>query len=210
MKACDVSGVVHAPDVAITFVISSNEHSSIRGNAHAANRNSFLGDEVVSACILAEIPHPQISSMVARNDFTLVRMDDNIVNWGSMMIITLDRGHAHVPNFDGSVLTASRHPSPICLYRKGSDVSFVALKGHYRVRIVRLDVVEPNGACARTGEILLVVSDDHAIDLSVVVLDGSAAHATESLPEFDHLVVSAAAQHNRHVLTHWMSRSRLE
>lgn len=97
------------------------------------------------AGVLGEVPDADKARTIARNDLTLVGVDDNIVYRAAMVVASLDGTRPRFPYLDGTVLGASHHPLALAVERNARDIACVALKCKERARVGRLDVVELDG-----------------------------------------------------------------
>jgi hypothetical protein len=164
-------------------VVGCAKKAAITSDGNARDADVLLRDEFVRAAILGEVPNPHAPAAVARDDLTLVRVDDDIVGRKVVAVGALDGAAARLPDLDGAVLGARDHPLALAVEGHARDVARVALKLQHGVRVRRLDVVELHRVVARGGEVALIRRDAEAVDLRLGVLDGAGADARESLPE---------------------------
>ena len=112
--------------------------------------------------ILAQIPDPNIPTTVTRNQLSLVRMNNHVVDGsdmrdqvsrrrGAMDVIALDAACSCIPDFDRAVLGAGHHPFALAMERHSRDVARVSVEGENRVRVGGADVVELHVVVPRRG-----------------------------------------------------------
>lgn len=135
------------------------------------------------AVILGQIPDSDTSTTVAADDFTLVWVDDNVIDWAAVAVAALDGAAAGFPNLDSSILRAGNHPFALTVERNPSDVVGMTLEGQNWVRIRRFDIIELDAMMTSSCEESLVWRDAEAVDLRVRMLDGTRADSRKSLPE---------------------------
>jgi hypothetical protein len=137
----------------------------------------------VGAVVLGQVPDTDASSTVTADDLTLVWMNDDVIDWGSMRIRTLDSSAACLPNLDSSVLRASDHPFALTVECDTGDVVRVTFESQDRIWVCRFDIVELDIVVASGSEETFIWRDTETIDLGVRVLNGARADTRESLPE---------------------------
>lgn len=119
----------------------------------------------MTAFILAQIPNPYISTPVTTNQLALVWMNNNIVHWYAMCIVSLHIATPSVPNFDRTVFTRSDKPLGFAMERDTRHITGVAIKGEDCVWICAFDIVEFDSMVACGGEIALVRRDTEPVYL---------------------------------------------
>lgn len=164
-------------------VVGGAQQGAVSGDGDAGHGHVLLGDELVGAAVLGEVPDPDAAGAVAADDLALVGVYDDVVGGAAVVVAALDGAAAGLPDLDGAVLGARDHPLALAVEGDAGDVARVALEGEQRVRVGRFDVEELDRVVARGGEEALVGRDAQAVDLRVRVLDRAGADAREGLPE---------------------------
>lgn len=123
-------------------VVPSAEERAVRGNGDAGDGDVILGDELVRALVLAEIPNPYVTAAVATDQLALVGMYDHVVDGAAMRVVSLHSCCASIPDLDGPVLRARYHPFPLAMERDACDVAMVAFESEEWIRVGGTDVVE--------------------------------------------------------------------
>lgn len=113
----------------------------------------------MSAFALAEVPDTDIATTITTDEFTLVWMNDDVVDRISVLVVALNLARSSVPNAHGGVFRAGDHPLALAVESNAGDVVGVSLKFHDRVWIGRLDVVKAHHVSASCGEVFLVWGD---------------------------------------------------
>lgn len=206
----DFGALNHAPDVDLALcsiskteqgepwvwggyaVVACTEHGAIAGDGDAGDGHVGLGDELVRALVLAQIPDAHIAPAIAADQLALIRVDDDIIDRDAMGVVALHAARACVPDLDGAILGARHHPLALAMEGDAGDVGRVAFKGEHGIRIRRLDLVELDRVVAGGGEEALVGRDAEAVDLRVGMRDRPGADAGERFPEAAGMSVSRA------------------
>lgn len=145
----------------------------------------------MSTLVLAEIPDPDISTTVTRDELALVGMDDHIVDRAAMRVVSLDAASTSIPDLDGAIFGACNHPFTFAMEGYARDVAGMTLKGKHRAGIGRADIVELDVVTTSGREIALVWRNAETVDLRVGVLDRTRADSRKSLPKADGMVVTS-------------------
>ena len=82
----------------------------------------------MGAGVLGEVPQPDAPGAIAADDFALVRVDDNIIRRGPVVIATLDGAGSRLPDLHGAVLGARHHPLALAVKRDACDVPGVTFE----------------------------------------------------------------------------------
>lgn len=164
-------------------IIGRAEQRAVAGDCKAREGLVFLGDDIVGAGILSQIPDSHCPTPVTTDDLSLVRVDHDIINRRGVVIAPLYGPRPGFPYLHGAVLRRGYHPLALAVEGHAGDIALVALEGEDGVGVRRLDVVELDGVVAGGGEVALVGRDAEAVDLRLGVLDGARADAREGLPE---------------------------
>lgn len=120
---------------------------------------------------LSQVPDTHHAGAITTDQLALVGMDDDVIDGSSVDIVALETTSASIPHLNRPVLGAGDHPFALTVECDAGDVAGVTLKGHDRVGIGGLDVVELNIVVASSGKEALVRGDAEAIDLRVGVLN---------------------------------------
>jgi hypothetical protein len=137
----------------------------------------------VRAVVLGEVPNTNTARFVTRNNFALVGVDNNIIDWVSVAVGTLNSATAGFPDLHTAILRACDHPLSLAVECNARDIVRVTFKGEESIGVGRLDIVEFDIVAARSSQESLVGRDAEAIDLRVGVLNGTGANTRESFPE---------------------------
>ena len=125
--------------------------------------------------ILAQIPNPDISTSITRDQLSLVRVDDHVVdgsNMGdqvsrrsAMDVIALDATRSCIPDLDRTVFGAGHHPFALAMKRHAGDVAAVAIEGEDWVGVRGADVIELHILISRRGQVAFIRGDAESVDL---------------------------------------------
>lgn len=163
--------------VATHIIVGSAKDRAICGNRDTGDRDILLGDQLMGAVVLSQVPDADTTTPVAADDLALVGVDHDVVDGTAVVVAALDGAAARLPDLHGAILRARDHPLALAVERDARDVARVALEGQQGVGVGRLDVEELDGVVARGGEEALVGRDTQAVDLRVGVLDRAGADA---------------------------------
>jgi hypothetical protein len=155
----------------VYFVVSGTEHGSITCDTDTGNRDSFFGDELMSTTRLSKVPDADIATAVTADQFSLVRVNDHVVNRRAVDVVALDAATAGIPYFDGDVFRACNHPFPFTVESYACNIAGMTFECENGVRVAGFDVVELDIVVAGRRKVALVGSDAEAIDLRVGMLD---------------------------------------
>lgn len=137
----------------------------------------------MGADTLTKIPHAHHTSLISTDELALVRVNDHIVDGSPVHVISLQTTCACIPDLDSAIFRAGDHPLAFAMERDTGDVVGVALEGHHRVGVCRLDIVKLDIIVASSREKAFVGSNAETVDLGVGVLNGSRADAGQRFPE---------------------------
>ncbi|KAK5634418.1 hypothetical protein RRF57_010131 [Xylaria bambusicola] len=87
-----------------------------------------------------------------------------------MIVASLYRRIARLPDLDSPIFRASHHPFSLTVESDTGDVARVALKAQHRIGIRGLYIEELDGVVARGGNKAFVGRDAETVDLRVGVL----------------------------------------
>lgn len=186
------------PDKDITRIVGSTEESAVSRNCDTRHRDLFLGNELVGAGILSQIPEPNAAAPIAADNLALVRMDNDIIDGGSVVVAPLNHTGAGVPDLDGAVLGARDHPFAIAVECYARDVARMALKDRSGSGVRGANVEQLYCVVASSREVALVGGDAQSVDLGIGMLNGSGAYSREGFPEPNGVVVTSCAEDDRH------------
>lgn len=102
-------------------------------------------------------------------------MDDDVVDWRTMVIASLDRTTASLPDLDCSILRTCDHPFTLAVESDTRYIACVSLECENGDWVGRLDIVELDIVVTGRREESLVGGDAESVDLRFGVLDGSRA-----------------------------------
>lgn len=183
--------------VCVYIVIRCAEQSAVARDCDAGDRHVLLGDQLMRACVLGQVPKPDAPCSVAANDLALVRVDYHVVGRGAMVIAPLYCASPCLPDLDGAVFGACHHPFSLAVKGDACDVAGVTLKDKMWCRVGIPDFKELNCVVAGGSKISLVGGDAQAVHLRVWVLDRSGTDARKGLPKPDGMVITSCAHHRR-------------
>ena len=81
------------------------------------------------ALVLAQVPDADCTGAVAADKLALVRVDDDVIDGGTVVVVALDRAGPDVPDLDRAVLGARDHPLALAVEGDGGHVGRVTLEG---------------------------------------------------------------------------------
>jgi hypothetical protein len=96
----------------------------------------------MGAAVLCQVPNTNVSSSVAADDFSLIGMNDYIINRRAMSITSLHRPTTSFPDLHGTILRASDHPFPFTVECDTSYIAGVSLKRKYRIWVRRFNIIK--------------------------------------------------------------------
>lgn len=135
------------------------------------------------AYTLTQVPDTHHTSSVTTDELALVRVNDYVVDRGSVDIVTLQTTGSGIPNLDRTIFRACHHPLALTVEGNTGNIVGVTLEGHDGIRIRGLNVKEFDIVMARSSKKALVGSNAQAVHLRVGVLNGARADSRESLPK---------------------------
>lgn len=71
-------------------IVSCANHTSIARNRHTGNADIVFRNELVGALVLAQVPNSHVTAAITADQFSLVRVNDYIIDGDSMGIVALD------------------------------------------------------------------------------------------------------------------------
>jgi hypothetical protein len=89
---------------------------------------------------LAQVPNTDHTGVIAADEFTLVWMNNNIIDCRSVNVIALQATSPCIPNLHGAVLRASDHPFSFTVKCDAGDVIRVTFKSNHGIGISRFDI----------------------------------------------------------------------
>jgi hypothetical protein len=164
-------------------VVSCANHTAITCDSNRCHRDIILGNQLVRAFILPEIPDPDVAAPVTADQFALVWMDDHIVHWYAVRVVALNVPRSGIPDLDCAVFRGGNKPLALAVECDAGNVTSVTVKGEDRVGVRRLDIVELDRVMTGGGKVAFIGRDTQAVDLRVWVWDGARAYSRQCLPE---------------------------
>jgi hypothetical protein len=140
-------------------VIARAKQRAVTSDGYTSDAHILLGDELVRALVLAQVPDANRAGAVAADELALVRVDDDVVDGGAVVVVTLDGARADVPYLDCAILGARHHPLALAVEGDGGHVCGVPLEGQDRRGVRRLYLVQLDDVVAGGGEEALVRRD---------------------------------------------------
>ena len=89
-ESCRVFVLEHTPDVYVAFVVAGGKERTVACNRDRGHRYVLCGNQLVSTFRLAKVPDANIPTTVGRDEFTLIWVNDNVVNWMRMRVVPLN------------------------------------------------------------------------------------------------------------------------
>lgn len=113
----------------------------------------------MTAFVLAQVPDAHCASAITADEFSLVWMDDHIVDCTEVIVVPLYAACSGIPDLDGSVFGGRYHPFPLAMKGHACDVVRVSLEGEDRAGVGGFDIVESDGVMASGGEVSFIGRD---------------------------------------------------
>lgn len=130
----------------------------------------------MAAFVLSEVPNADISTTIAGDQFSLVGVDDNIINWNSVRVVALNMSTSCIPDLDCScrvsvyskqngcngeptVFRRSDHPFSFAVESHTGYITGVALKGEHCSGIRGFDIIQFDGMMPGGSQEALVRTD---------------------------------------------------
>jgi len=157
----------------------------------------------MGAFIGAEVEDAHVACSVGGDDFSLVRVDDYVVDGGGVGVIALNCAGARVPDFYGIVFGTGDHPFCVDVESNGCYVVGVAFEDHYWGGIGGFDVVEADDMAAGCGKVFLVGGYAETVDLRLGVLDCATAYTAQGFPKPNCVVIASCVES----VSRWMGNS---
>jgi hypothetical protein len=140
-------------------VVARANHTAVAGDRHTSNAYVVLGDQLVRALVLAQVPDAHIPPAVTANQLALVRVNNDIVHGDTVSVVSLHVAAARVPDLDGAVLRRRHEPLALAVERHARNVGRVPVERQDRIGVRRLDVIQLDCVVARGGEVAFVGGD---------------------------------------------------
>jgi hypothetical protein len=150
-------------------VVAGAEHGAIACNCDRSYGNIILGDELVRALVLPQVPNPHCASPITADQLALIRMYDHIVDSAAMVVIPLHTSTPSIPDLDSAVFGRCNHPFALTVESYACDVAGVTVECEDGGWIGGFDVVELDGVVASSCEVTFIGGDAQAVDLGVWV-----------------------------------------
>ena len=162
---------------------ASTKGGSITRNSNTRNRYVFLGDKLMRAVILCQIPDSNTPALVAANNLTLVRMNDYIIDSSAMRVTSLNCATSSLPYFDCAIFRTRDHPFTLAMKLNTSYIASMTFKGKKRIGVGRFDIVELYRVVPGSCKEAFIRRNTESVNLRIGVLYRSRTDARESLPE---------------------------
>lgn len=115
--------------VAAYGVVGGTEERAVTSDCDTRDRHILLGNQLVRAVVLAQIPDAYAPAAVTADNLALVRVNYDVVRGGAVVVTPLYRTAPRLPDLDGSVLGARHHPLALAMEGYPGDVARMALEG---------------------------------------------------------------------------------
>jgi hypothetical protein len=103
--------------------------------------------------------------VVAADEFSLIWVNDNIIDRCSVNVVALQATSPCIPNLDSSVLGARDHPFSFAVKCDAGDVIGVTFEGNHRIGISRFNIKQFDIIVTGSREKSLIRCDAKAVDL---------------------------------------------
>lgn len=110
----------------------------------------------MTALVLAQIPNPHITSSITADQFSLVRVNNDIVYWHAVGVISLNVATSSVPNLDGSIFRTSDEPFRFAVKCYAGNVGCVSVESQDRIGVRRFDIVKLDSMVSCGGKVSFV------------------------------------------------------
>lgn len=127
------------------------------------------------ALVLSQVPYSHVPTAVTSNKFSLIWMNDNVIDRMIVIVIPLDGCAPCIPYLYGPIFGTSDHPFALAVKCYTSDVASMSFECQHRTWVRRADVVKLHVLITRRGEPTLIGRDAQPVDLGVWMLDGTGA-----------------------------------
>jgi hypothetical protein len=155
----EVSILDHTPNEDTSSIVAGTQHGPIRSNSDAGNRDVVLRNQLMTAFVLAQIPDSYCARAIATNEFSLVWVDDHVVDWTAVVVIPLHAASSSIPNLDSTIFRGRHHPFSLAVKGDACDIVCVSFECEDGARVGGLDIVELDGVVASGGEIAFIWRD---------------------------------------------------
>ena len=133
--------------------------------------------------ILTQVPYFDITTSITTDQFTLVGMNDDIIDGKSMNVIPLYVRRSSIPDLDRPILGTGDHPFPFAMESDSRDIPAMTFERAHRIRVGILDVEQLHRMTSGGGKVSFVRGDAKSIYLGIRMLNRSRADARECFPE---------------------------
>lgn len=131
----------------------------------------------MTAFVLPQIPDAYCASAITADEFSLVWMDDHIVDCTEMIVVPLYAACSGIPDLDRAVFRGRYHPFSLAMKGHACDIVCVSLEGEDRAGVGGLDIVESDGMMTSGGEVSFVGRDTQAVYLGIRGRNRATAYA---------------------------------
>lgn len=113
----------------------------------------------MTAFVLSQVPDAHSASAITADEFSLVWMDDHIVDCTEMIVVPLYAACSGIPDLDRAVFRGRYHPFSLAMKGHACNVVGVSFEGEDGAGVGGLDIVEFDGVMASGGKISFVGRD---------------------------------------------------
>lgn len=144
----------------------------------------------MSAFVLRKVPNPDVSPSITSDDFSLIWVDDYIVDWAAVVIAALYSSVFRLPDFHATIFRARDHPLPFNVKCYACNVASMSGEHHDGIWVGRADIEEFDIVVASCSEVSFVWGYTETIDLRIRMLNCAMANTRQSFPESNCVVVA--------------------
>lgn len=143
------------------------------------------------ALVLAQVPDPDITPTITRDNLPLIWMDDHVVDRNAVIIAPLDCSILRLPHFHPAIFRASYHPLSLAVEGNTCYVARMTREYHHRSWICGANIEKLDIVISSCSEVALVWGDAQAVHLGVRMLNRTMAYARKSFPKPDCMVIAS-------------------
>lgn len=164
-------------------VVAGAQHAAITSDSYASHAHVVLGNQLVRALVLTQVPDANISSTVTADQLALIWMDNHIIDRNAVCVISLYVPAPGVPDLDGPILARRDEPLGLAVECDARDIRRMSVKDEDSIWVGGFDIVELDRVVAGGGEVAFVGRYGQTIDLRIRVWNGTGADTRKRLPE---------------------------
>lgn len=117
------------------IIISCTQQTTVTSDGDASDRNVLFGDQLVGALVLAQIPYPDVTTPITRNQFSLIRMNDHIIDRTVVIMDSLYRCILCLPDLDQAIFRTGHEPLTFAVESDACNIASMTTEDHNRLGI---------------------------------------------------------------------------